>query len=79
MSLERRTKVSTVDVLDRVLDKGIVIDSHMDISVLGLGVIATIDARMVVASIETYLHHAADIGKLGILSEQMFPLTVPRR
>jgi hypothetical protein len=48
---------STVDVLDRVLDKGIVIDGLWDMSVGGVYLI-TVDARIIVASIETYLRYA---------------------
>jgi gas vesicle structural protein len=47
---------SMVDVLDRVLDKGIVIDAWVRVSVVGLDLL-TVEARVVVASIETYLRH----------------------
>ncbi|MGH7446256.1 MAG: hypothetical protein ACRELT_01760, partial [Longimicrobiales bacterium] len=40
-----------------VLDKGIVIDVALRISVIGIEVLA-VDADVVVVSIETYLHHA---------------------
>ena len=57
MSLERAsTQASVIDVLDRVLDKGIVIDAWMRISLVGISLI-TVEARIVVASIETYLKH----------------------
>jgi gas vesicle structural protein len=49
-----------IDVLDRVLDKGVVIDAHVRIGVAGIEVIA-VEARVVVASIETYLAHAEAI------------------
>ena len=48
---------SLIDVLDRVLDKGIVIDAAVRIAVVGIEVLG-MDARVVVASIETYLRHA---------------------
>jgi hypothetical protein len=48
---------STIDILDRVLDKGIVIDGWWRISVGGLALIS-VDGRAVVASIDTYLGHA---------------------
>jgi gas vesicle structural protein len=48
---------SAIDVLDRVLDKGIVIDGWWRISLAGLNLV-TMDGRIVVASIETYLRHA---------------------
>jgi len=46
-----------IDVLDRVLDKGIVIDAAVRVSVVGVELLS-VDARVVVASIETYLRHA---------------------
>jgi gas vesicle structural protein len=49
--------VSLVDVLERVLDKGIVIDAWMRMSVSGIYVVM-VEARILVASIETYLKHA---------------------
>jgi gas vesicle structural protein len=52
---------SLVEVLDRILDKGIVIDAWVRISVIGIEVLA-IEARVVVASVETYLRYAEAIG-----------------
>jgi len=51
------TADSTIDVLDRVLDKGIVIDAWIRVSVVGIDLL-TIEARVVVASIETYLQYS---------------------
>ena len=51
---------STLDILDRVLDKGIVIDAWVRVSLVGIDLI-TIDARVVVASIETYQHQIGEI------------------
>jgi len=58
--VERRTG-SFIDVLDRVLDKGIVIDGWGRVSLVGVDLI-TIDGWVVVASIETYLQHADALG-----------------
>ena len=52
---------SLIDVLDRILDKGIVIDAWVRISLVGIDLI-TIEARVVVASIETYLKYAEAVG-----------------
>jgi hypothetical protein len=52
---------SLVEVLDRILDKGIVIDAWVRISAVGIEVLA-IEARVVVASVETYLKYAEAIG-----------------
>jgi hypothetical protein len=57
MPVERQA-VSTIDVLDRVLDKGIVIDYWSRVSVLGIDVMTTITAQFTVTSIETYLRYA---------------------
>ena len=48
---------SLIDVLDRVLDKGIVIDAWVRVSLVGIDLL-TVEARVVVASIDTYLRHA---------------------
>jgi hypothetical protein len=55
-----------LDVLDRVLDKGIVIDAWVRFQLVGLDLI-TIDARVVVASIQTYLNYAESLrGTAGV-------------
>ncbi|HEX6906956.1 MAG TPA: gas vesicle structural protein GvpA [Terriglobales bacterium] len=55
-----------LDVLDRVLDKGIVIDAWIRFQLAGLDLI-TIDARVVVASIETYINYAESLrGTSGV-------------
>src|SRR5207247_9294383 len=53
-----RVGPSHVDVLDRVLDKGIVIDAWLRVSLVGIELV-TVDARVVVASIATYFEHSA--------------------
>ena len=59
MPLERvSASTSVIDVLDHVLDKGIVIDAWVLVSVVGIDLL-TIEARIVVASIESYLSHAS--------------------
>jgi hypothetical protein len=52
---------SLIDVLDRVLDKGIVIDAWVRVSLVGIDLV-TVEARIVVASIDTYLRYAEAIG-----------------
>ena len=52
---------SLVEVIDRVLDKGIVIDAWVRVSLVGIEILA-IEARVVVASVETYLKYAEAIG-----------------
>jgi gas vesicle structural protein len=52
---------SLIDVLDRVLNKGIVIDAWVRISLVGIDLM-TVEARIVVASIDTYLKYAEAVG-----------------
>jgi hypothetical protein len=52
---------SFIDVLDRVLDKGIVISAWGRVSVVGLE-LAGLEMRVVVSSIETHLRYAEDLG-----------------
>ena len=58
---------SLIDVLDRVLDKGIVIDAWVRVSLVGIDLI-TVEARVVVASIDTYLKYADAVGLTGLVS-----------
>lgn len=58
MAVERAPGgASLIDVLDRVLDKGIVIDAWVRVSLVGIDLI-TVEARVVVASIDTYLKYS---------------------
>lgn len=52
---------SLAEVLDRVLDKGIVIDLWLRVSLVGIELLA-IDGRIVIASVETFLVYAEAIG-----------------
>ena len=54
-----------VEIIDRVLDKGIVIDAWVRISLVGIELI-TIEARVVVASVDTYLKYAEAIGATAL-------------
>jgi len=49
------------DVIDRILDKGIVIDAWVRISLVGIEIL-TIEARVVIASVETWLKYAEAVG-----------------
>ncbi len=50
-----------IDVLDRVLDKGIVIDGWVRMSVIGIDLLS-VEMKVVVASIETYLRYSDALG-----------------
>jgi hypothetical protein len=54
-------------VLDRVLDKGIVIDAWVRVSIVGIDLI-TVEARVVVASIDTYLKYSEAVGQVAPVS-----------
>jgi gas vesicle structural protein len=53
------------DVVELILDKGLVIDAYVRIAVIGIELI-TIDARIVIASVDTYLRFAEAVGRLNI-------------
>ena len=57
------------DVIDTILDKGIVIDAYVRVSLVGIEVL-TIDARVVVASVDTYLRFAEAVNRLDISQEK---------
>ena len=68
MAVERAAGGSSlIDVLDRILDKGIVIDAWVRISLVGIDLI-TVEARVVIASIDTYLKYAEAVGITGTVS-----------
>jgi len=68
MAIERAGGGSSlIDVLDRVLDKGIVIDAWVRVSLVGIDLL-TVEARVVVASIATYLQYSETVGQLAPLS-----------
>jgi hypothetical protein len=54
---------SLVEVVDRILDKGIVIDAWVRVSLVGIELLA-VEARVVVASVETFLKYAEAVGLL---------------
>ena len=56
---------SLADVIDVVLDKGIVIDAYVRVSAIGIELL-TIDARIVIASVDTYLRFAEAVDRLAL-------------
>ena len=52
---------SLVEVIDRILDKGIVVDAWARVSLVGIEIL-TIEARVVIASVETFLKYAEAVG-----------------
>lgn len=57
------------DVLDLILDKGLVIDAYVRVSLVGIEVL-TVDARIVVASVDTYLRFAEAVNRLDLRSTE---------
>jgi len=53
------------DVVDLILDKGLVIDAYVRVAVVGIELI-TIDARIVIASVDTYLRFAEAVNRLDL-------------
>lgn len=71
MAVERAAAGSSlIDVLDRVLDKGIVIDAYVRVSLVGIDLVS-VEARIVVASVETYLKFAEAIGITGFAARPL--------
>jgi gas vesicle structural protein len=73
MAIERAGGTSLVDVLDRVLDKGIVIDATVRLSLVGFEII-TVEARVVVASINTFLDYAVAVGQIPSVTRPFVPI-----
>ena len=79
MAVERAPGgTSLIDVLDRVLDKGIVIDAWVRVSLVGIDLI-TVEARVVVASIDTYLRYAEAMGITAPVARPPALLSTPPR
>src|SRR5207237_5588391 len=53
------------DVVELILDKGLVIDAYVRVAVIGIELI-TIDARIVIASVDTYLRFAEAVNRLDL-------------
>ncbi|AFY69111.1 Gas vesicle structural protein [Thalassoporum mexicanum PCC 7367] len=62
MAVEKvNSSSSLAEVVDRILDKGIVVDAWVRVSLVGIELLS-IEARVVVASVETYLKYAEAVG-----------------
>ncbi|MCA0987080.1 gas vesicle structural protein GvpA [Guptibacillus algicola] len=76
MSIQKSAESSSLaEVIDRILDKGIVIDAFARVSLVGIEIL-TVEARVVIASVDTWLRYAEAVGLLrddvqeGGLSQQ---------
>jgi hypothetical protein len=63
--MERPRPSGLADVLEIILDKGIVIDAYVRVSLIGIEIL-TVDARIVIASVDTYLRFAEAVGRLNL-------------
>jgi hypothetical protein len=72
--LDRPAPSSLADVLDTILDKGLVIDIYVRVSLVGIELL-TIDARIVIASVDTYLRFAEAVNRLDLT--QNGPMGLP--
>ena len=63
--MERPRPSGLADVIDIILDKGLVIDAYVRVALFGIEVL-TVDARIVIASVDTYLRFADAVGRLDL-------------
>src|SRR5262249_31745383 len=66
---QRPSPTGLADVIETILDKGLVIDAYVRVSLVGIEVL-TIDARIVIASVDTYLRFAEAVNRLDISQEK---------
>ena len=66
--LDRPRPSGLADVLDVILDKGLVIDACIRVSLVGIELL-TVDARIVIASVDTYLRFADAVNRLDIAAD----------
>jgi len=63
--IDRPRPSGLADVIEVILDKGLVIDAYVRVSLIGIEIL-TIDARIVIASVDTYLRFAEAVGRLNL-------------
>jgi gas vesicle structural protein len=69
----RSSSSGLYDVLELILDKGLVIDVFVRVSLIGIEIL-TIDARIVIASVDTYLRFAEAVNRLDLMATETQPL-----
>jgi gas vesicle structural protein len=70
--IERPRPSGLADVIDVILDKGMVIDAYIRVALIGIEIL-TIDARIVIASVDTYLRFAEAVNRLDIAQANQEP------
>lgn len=68
--VERNGSSGLGDVVELILDKGLVIDAFVQVSLIGIEIL-TIEARVIVASVDTYLRYAQAIERLDISGDEV--------
>jgi gas vesicle structural protein len=69
MAVQLASRPNIIDVLDRLLDKGIVIEAWIRVGLAGIDLhLMEVESRMVVTSIDTYLTHAPALTGLQLIS-----------
>src|SRR4051812_20472215 len=63
--VQRPRPSGLADVIDVILDKGLVLDAYVRVSLIGIEIL-TIDARVVIASVDTYLRFAEAVNRLDL-------------
>lgn len=62
MAIEKmNSSASLAEVIDRILDKGVVVDAWARVSLVGIELLA-VEARILVAGVDTYLKYAEAVG-----------------
>lgn len=69
----RSSSSGLYDVLELILDKGLVIDVFIRVSLIGIEIL-TVDARIVIASVDTYLRFAEAVNRLDLMQNEAQPL-----
>src|SRR6266576_3134024 len=67
--LERPKPSGLADVIEIILDNGLVIDAYVRVSLIGIEIL-TIDARIVIASVDTYLRFAEAVNRLDLMATE---------
>jgi hypothetical protein len=69
LSVERPV-VNVMDLIDRILDKGLVIDLYVRLALVGIELLE-IQARIVISGVESYIKYASQMQKLGLVAKPL--------
>jgi hypothetical protein len=65
-----RPVVNVMDLIDRILDKGLVIDLYIRLALVGIELLE-IQARIVISGVESYIKYAGQMQKLGLVAKPL--------